>query len=140
MRNGSKSLIGKCALIPNSKDIVAFGAFMTVLRARHLINNRFLFYVWQSWNVQKQIQGNEAMPINQITGKDFSKIKIPLPPLEEQQRIVDILDRFDKLCNDISEGLPAEIDARQKQYEYYRDKLLTFKRLEDREGIEDERV
>lgn len=52
---------------------------------------------------------------------------VPLPTLEEQQRIVDILDRFDALCNDISIGLPAEIAARQKQYEYYRDKLLTFK-------------
>ena len=46
--------------------------------------------------------------------------------LAEQQHIVDILDRFDKLCNDISEGLPAEIEARQKQYEYYRDKPLNF--------------
>lgn len=52
---------------------------------------------------------------------------VPVPPLEEQERIVSILDRFDKLCNDISEGLPAEIEARQKQYEYYRDKLLSFK-------------
>lgn len=51
---------------------------------------------------------------------------IPIPPIEEQERIVSILDRFDKLCNDISEGLPAEIEARRKQYEYYRDKLLTF--------------
>ena len=55
------------------------------------------------------------------------KYNIPLPSLAEQQRIVDILDRFDRLCNDISEGLPAEIEARKKQYEYYRDKLLTFK-------------
>jgi type I restriction enzyme S subunit len=52
---------------------------------------------------------------------------VPVPPLEEQERIVSILDRFDKLCNDISEGLPAEIEARQKQYEYYRDKFLSFK-------------
>ena len=59
----------------------------------------------------------------------FKKFLIPLPLLEEQQRIVNILDRFDKLCNDISEGLPAEIEARQKQYEYYREKLLTFKKL-----------
>ena len=58
-------------------------------------------------------------------------MKIAIPPLEEQQRIVSILDRFDKLCNDISEGLPAEINARQKQYEYYRDKLLTFKEKEN---------
>lgn len=56
-------------------------------------------------------------------------MKIPIPPLEQQQRIVDILDRFDTLCNDISSGLPAEIEARQKQYEYYRDKLLNFKEL-----------
>lgn len=54
---------------------------------------------------------------------------IPVPPLEQQQRIVDILDCFNTLCNDISSGLPAEIEARQKQYEYYRDKLLTFKEL-----------
>ena len=52
---------------------------------------------------------------------------IPVPPLPEQQRIVDILDRFDALCNDLTSGLPAEIAARRKQYEYYRDKLLTFK-------------
>ena len=52
--------------------------------------------------------------------------KFPLPPLSEQERIVKILDRFDSLCNDISSGLPAEIEARKKQYEYYRDKLLSF--------------
>ena len=53
-------------------------------------------------------------------------LPIPLPSLDEQRRIVSILDRFDALCNDLTSGLPAEIEARQKQYEYYRDKLLTF--------------
>ena len=52
---------------------------------------------------------------------------IPIPPIEEQKRITDILDRFDILTNDITSGLPAEIEARRKQYEYYRDQLLTFK-------------
>ena len=53
-------------------------------------------------------------------------LQIDLPALEEQKRIVSILDRFDTICNDLTSGLPAEIEARQKQYEYYRDKLLTF--------------
>jgi type I restriction enzyme S subunit len=52
--------------------------------------------------------------------------KIPIPPLEEQKRIVSILDKFDTLTNSISEGLPKEIEQRTKQYEYYRDLLLTF--------------
>lgn len=52
-----------------------------------------------------------------------------LGSIEEQNRITTILDRFDTLCNDLTKGLPAEIEARQKQYEYYRDKLLTFKEL-----------
>ena len=59
----------------------------------------------------------------------LNSFPVPVPSIEEQERIVSILDRFDALCNDISEGLPAEIEARQKQYEYYRDKLLTFKQV-----------
>ena len=61
--------------------------------------------------------------------QQLNNFYIPLPPLEEQKRIVAILYRFDTLCNDISEGLPAEIEGRRKQYEYYRDKLLTFREL-----------
>ena len=55
---------------------------------------------------------------------------IPVPSISEQQRIVDILDRFDALTTDLSQGLPAEIEKRRQQYEFYRDKLLTFKRKE----------
>lgn len=55
-------------------------------------------------------------------------ILIPIPPLSEQERIVSILDRFEALTTDLTSGLPAEIKARQQQYEYYRDQLLTFKR------------
>ena len=56
-------------------------------------------------------------------------LQIDLPSIEEQKRIISILDRFDAICNDLTSGLPAEIEARQKQYEYYRDKLLTFKEV-----------
>ncbi|NLN94510.1 MAG: restriction endonuclease subunit S [Candidatus Hydrogenedens sp.] len=66
----------------------------------------------------------------QFNANALKKVKIPLPSLSEQERIVSILDKFDALVNDLSAGIPAEIEARQKQYEYYRDKLLTFKELE----------
>ena len=62
-----------------------------------------------------------------ITGENLKSLEFPLPPLAEQERIVAILDRFDALCNSLTEGLPAEIALRKKQYEYYRDKLLSFK-------------
>ncbi len=56
----------------------------------------------------------------------LSDFEISLPTIDEQNRIVSILDRFDTLCNDLTNGLPAEIEVRNKQYEYYRDKLLNF--------------
>ena len=64
--------------------------------------------------------------VKSIPMKEMRLLRIPLPNIKKQQELVNVIDRFDKLCNDITEGLPAEIDARQKQYEYYRDKLLTF--------------
>jgi len=67
--------------------------------------------------------------VSSIRKPMLDKYPIPVPSIEEQERIVSILDRFDKLCNDISEGLPAEIEARRKQYEYYRDKLLSFEEV-----------
>lgn len=67
--------------------------------------------------------------VQSIPMKELRNILIPIPPLSEQQRIVDILDRFEALTTDLQSGLPAEIEARRKQYEYYREKLLNFKRL-----------
>ncbi|HBR30302.1 MAG TPA: restriction endonuclease subunit S, partial [Firmicutes bacterium] len=64
-----------------------------------------------------------------LTQDNLNKIPVPVLPLTDQECIVAILDRFDALCNDITSGLPAEIEARRKQYEYYRDKLLTFKEV-----------
>lgn len=87
--------------------------------------NTFLNY-WYSTSPWVASTGGT---ISRLYNDNIAKAPIPVPPLEVQQRIVDILDRFDALCNDISSGLPAEIEARQKQYEYYRDKLLTFKEL-----------
>ena len=101
--------------------------FYTVID-KDVVIPKYLYYYLNKMNLEKL---NTAGGVPSLTQTVLNKILIPLPPLEEQQRIVDILDRFDKLCNDISEGLPAEIEARQKQYEYYREKLLTFKNIND---------
>ena len=88
-----------------------------------LANPKFIYYLLQKEHLEKL---NQAGGVPSLTKSVLDEVKIPVPPLEEQERIVKILDGFDKLCNDFSEGLPAEIEARQKQYEYYRDKLLSF--------------
>ena len=72
---------------------------------------------------KKYLHGTKVI---EVTPSDLANIVIPLPTLEKQKEIVEILDKFDSICNDLSAGLPAEIEYRQKQYEYYRDKLLTF--------------
>ena len=99
--------------------------FYTIIN-KEIVIPKYLYYYLSKLNLEKL---NTAGGVPSLTQAVLNKIIIPLPPLEEQQRIVEILDRFDKLCNDISEGLPAEIEARQKQYEYYREKLLNFKKL-----------
>ena len=69
-----------------------------------------------------------GVKVIEISVTDMEKIKIPLPPLPVQEYIVSILDKFDALVNDLSQGLPKEIELRQKQYEYYREKLLNFEK------------
>lgn len=91
-----------------------------------LYNEKFLYYLLDFARLE-QYKTAGAQP--GLSVARLEKVVLPVPPLEVQQRIVDILNRFDTLCNDISSGLPAEIEMRQKQYEYYRDKLLTFKEL-----------
>ena len=88
-----------------------------------VVMNKYLFYYYQlqPWAV------STGGTIARLYNDNISKTWIAVPPLEEQERIVAILDRFDALCNDLTSGLPAEIKARRRQYEYYRDKLLTFK-------------
>ena len=86
---------------------------------------KYLYYILK--NMEKQFNDmKRGAGVPHISGAALLETKIPIISLSEQERIVAILDRFDTLCNDISEGLPAEIEARQKQYEYYRDKLLNF--------------
>lgn len=91
------------------------------------INPHFMKHLFRSASVRKLITktANGVTRFN-VSKKLFAEIVIPIPPLSEQQRIVSILDRFEALTTDLQSGLPAEIEARRQQYEYYRNKLLTF--------------
>ncbi len=101
------------------------------LRFNPLVNSNYMYHLFNSRIVKKQIENKtQGAALQQINVGDLKKISIPIPPLAEQQRIVSILDRFDTLTNDLTSGLPAEIEKRRQQYEFYRDKLLTFKRKE----------
>ena len=92
---------------------------------------KFLKYYLESGWGRKELAKRilwDATP-TKINKDDIGKVYIARPPLDVQQRLVHVLDSFDAICTDLNIGLPAEIVARQKQYEYYRDKLLTFKEL-----------
>jgi len=94
-----------------------------VLEFSNYATRRFVEFYLNSIDLSIYISGAAQPKLNQ---ENLNKILIPIPPLSEQERIVSILDKFDALVNDTKIGIPAEIEARRKQYEYYRNKLLTF--------------
>jgi len=97
-----------------------------IIEAQSKVQIKYLFYFLK--NRQTLLHNmKRGAGVPHVRGNEIMLLKIPVPSLEEQERIVAILDRFDTLCNDLENGLPAEIEARRKQYEYYRDKLLSFK-------------
>ncbi len=92
---------------------------------QNLITPKFLYYILK--NMEQTLNDmKRGAGVPHLSGEALLNIPLCIPPIKEQGRIVETLDRFDALCTDLSAGLPAEIEARKKQYEYYRDKLLSF--------------
>ena len=120
--------IGETAIIKQTPDNwnIKEGVY-TIKPNQGKITPSFLRYILMSKKIRdaymKKVAGGT---VKSIPMAELRKIRIPVPSMKEQRKIVALLDRFDALCNDINIGLPAEIAARQKQYEYYRDKLLSF--------------
>ena len=106
---------------------------------RHSMNPKFISYVMQTAAfIEEKAKHVSRGKVNRLLINGIGKVRIPIPypdntekSLAEQARIVAILDKFDALTNSISEGLPREIALRQKQYEYYRDLLLSFPKPEE---------
>ena len=122
--------LGKVAYVSNLDKPATLNSGIFVIRSidTNKLLNRYLFHYLKAPYLMKYAQnkltGGTIKHLNQNVIVDF---EIPLPPLEVQKRIVEVLDNFEKICNDLNIGLPAEIEARQKQYEFYRNFLLTFK-------------
>ena len=94
---------------------------------RHSLNPKFVAYYMQTAAFHSEkAQYVARAKVKRMSRENLAKLHIRVPPQDEQERIVAILDEFDALVNDLSVGLPAELAARRKQYEHYRDRLLTF--------------
>ena len=101
--------------------------WLSVSRFENSFIPDFLYHLLRSAAVQADFARNVGTSsVSNLNSETVKSIVVPVPPIEEQKRIVDILDKFETLVNSLSDGLPAELSARRKQYEYYRDKLLTF--------------
>lgn len=112
-----------CVYLGHDKCLA--GGDIVVLK--HNQNPKYMAYVLSTTNAQSQkSKGKVKSKVVHSSVPAISDIIIPIPPLAEQEKIANMIVRFDHLCNDISNGLPAEIEARKKQYEYYRDTLLSF--------------
>ena len=122
---------GKTLYYPDNSQAVYASFLIKIKPDNTKILNRFYWHFSKSslyWTQAEKLVSKGGQ--QQFNTGAIGRVLIPVPSLDEQRRIVSILDRFDAICNDLTSGLPAEIAARQKQYEYYRDKLLTFKELE----------
>lgn len=122
----SGATTGKIGINKSSKSYYLNQRVGKFIPNTDIILEKYLYYLLlqNSSKLLEISQGTGAQP--NLSSEKLKKLTVKVPPLPEQRRIVAILDRFDALCNDLTSGLPAEIAARQKQYEYYRDKLLTF--------------
>lgn len=114
--------IGRCVVYEGEEAYYQDSNIVWLDNDESIVLNTYLYHYYQivNWNT-------EGSTIKRLYNDRFASTPIPIPPLELQEKIVAVLDRFETLVNDLSEGLPAEIAAVKEQYEYYRNRLLTFK-------------
>lgn len=126
----SGSTTGKVAYVDTDMRFNIWSP-LAAMRVNDKNSSRYLYHLLQTKSIQEQVKAKSSRGSQpNLSMRVLEQFQVKVPPLPEQKRIADILDRFDTLCHDQTVGLPAEIEARRRQYEYYRDKLLTFKEKE----------
>lgn len=126
--NTSENLedVGK-SLVYLGKENAVTGGHATIFRpSENILGKFFAYYTQTTMFYKKKRKYAKGIKVTDVSAKDLAKIIFPIPPIEEQQRIITLLDNFHMVTTSISENLPKEIELRKKQYEYYREKLLTF--------------
>ena len=119
--------IGETAFVGDNTEFYGQNLYLIRFDETKCLRKYYYYYISSERVKCSLISGKNPSSQGYIKAGSIDDLLIPLPSISDQQRIVNILDSFNKLCFDITEGLPAEIEARQKQYEFYRDKLLTYK-------------
>ena len=122
--------IGTCAIVENDDDLAYYVTLTLIRPSNDIVLSKFLKYLIESSQGKKELSKrilHNATPIKINLG-EVGKLQFFIPSIPVQEHIVSILDKFDALVNDISKGLPKEIELRQKQYEHYREKLLSFEK------------
>ena len=128
--NTSENIEDVCkATLYLGKEQAVTGGHTSIFRQESPITGKYVVYYMQTEMFASQKRKfAKGIKVIDVSATDLAKILIPIPPLAEQERIVSILDKFDTLVNSISEGLPREIELRRKQYEHYRERILSFPR------------
>lgn len=121
-------VIGKCTVVDRDDDLAYYVSLALLRPNADILDGKYLkYYLESGWGrreLSKWILW-DATP-TKINKDDIGRVLISVPPIDTQKRLVQVIEHFDTICTDLNIGLPAEIEARQKQYEYYRDLLLTF--------------
>ena len=121
-------VIGKCTVVDRDDDLAYYVSLALLRPNADILDSKYLKYYLESGWGRKELSKWilwDATP-TKINKDDIGRVLISVPPLDTQKRLVQVIEYFDAICTDLNIGLPAEIEARQKQYEYYRDLLLTF--------------
>lgn len=126
--NTSENLedVGKAVVYLGKEQAVTGGHATIIKPSKEILGKYFAYFTQIEGFASQKRKLAKGTKVIDVSASDMAKIIIPIPPIKEQERIVSILDKFDTLTTSISEGLPKEIELRKKQYEYYRDKLLSF--------------
>ena len=124
--------IGIPYIIPTDDPLYVKDADLICVKKNDFVRSRFLYHYFLSNDFRKYLKNiTHDATIAHYTITQIENTPIPVPSLSTQDRLINVLDNFEAICSDLNSGLPAEIEARQKQYEYYRDKLLTFSKASE---------